>query len=137
MGKQACLDTGLITLLYSKNPPKEISQLFKEIEMEKFEGHIVSPIISEAFYHICNINGKAAAESAIASFLHKYPIKLIHLNQSLIIKAGLLKCQHYKSLSYNDCFAIGYALNKKLTFHTTEKGLKEIVPQLKVKQYIF
>ena len=71
------MDTGLITLLYSKNPPKEISQLFKEIEMEKFEGHIVSPIISEAFYHICNINGKVAAESAIASFLYKYPIKLM------------------------------------------------------------
>ena len=54
-----------------------------------------------------------------------------------MIKAGLLKCQHAKVLSYNDCFAIAYALNKKFTFHTTEKGLKEIQPNLKLKTYNF
>ena len=137
MGKQICLDTGIITLLYSKDNPEEISKLFEQIMKNKFEAHVVSPIITESFYHICKLRGKAAAETIIATFLNSYPIKLINLNQSLIIKAGLLKCQYYQELSYNDCFAIAYALNKKLTFHTTEKNLKKILPNLNIKSYIF
>jgi len=137
MGKQICIDTGVITLLYSKDTPQPVQNLFKHIKENKIEAHVLSPIVTEAFYHICKIEGKVAAETKIASFLNSYPIKLVNLNQSLIIKAGLLKCQHAKVLSYNDCFAIAYALNKKFTFHTTEKGLRKILPNLKLKTYNF
>lgn len=137
MGKQICLDTGIITLLYSKDRPEEISKLFKQIMKSEIEAHVVSPIITESFYHICKLRGKVAAETTVATFLNTYPIKLVNLNQSLIIKAGLLKCQYYQELSYIDCFAIGYALNKKLAFHTTEKNLKKILPNLNIKSYVF
>jgi len=137
MGKQACLDTGVITLLYSKDPPKPILMLFKDIKEKALDAHIVSPIIAEAFYHICKLSGKMVAETTIATFLNTYPINLINLNQSLIIKAGLLKCQYSQDLSYNDCYAIAYALNKKLTLHTTEKGLGNLIPHLKLKSYTF
>ena len=95
MGKKSCLDTGVITLLYSKDPPSSIINLFRAIKEKKIEAHIVSPIMSEVFYHICNLNGKVAAETIIATFLNNYPIKLVNLNQTLIIKAGTLKCQYY------------------------------------------
>lgn len=137
MGKIICLDTGIITLLYSKDTPQSILQLFENIKKEKFEAHVISPIMAEVFYHICKLSGKSAAETILATFLNTYPIKLVNLNQSLIIKAGLLKCQHTKILSYNDCSAIAYALNKKLTFHTTEKDIGKILPTLKLKSYSF
>ncbi len=137
MGKQDCLDTGVITLLYSKEPPKSILKLFKNIKEKDLDAHIVSPIIAEAFYHICKLSGKIIAETTIATFLNTYPINLINLNQSLIIKAGSLKCQYVQALSYNDCYAIAYALNKKVTLHTTEKGLGKLIPNLKLKSYAF
>ena len=137
MGKIICLDTGMITLLYSKDTPQSIMQLFKNIKEEKIEAHVLSPLIAESFFHICKLSGKVAAETILATFLNTFPIKLVNLNQSLMIKAGLLKCQHNKILSYNDCFAIAYALNKKLTFHTTEKNIGKIFPTLKLKTYTF
>ncbi len=137
MENKCCLDTGVITLLYSEEPPSSITNLFKSIKEKRIEAHIVSPTMSEVFYHICNLNGKVAAETIIATFLNRYPIKLVNLNQTLIIKAGTLKCQHYHLLSYNDCFSIAYALNKKLTLHTTEKDLGKVLPNLKLKSYIF
>ena len=109
----------------------------KEIKERKIEAYIVIPIMTEVFYHICKLNGKIAAESTVASFLSLYPIKIVQLNKSLIIKAGYLKCKHHQLLSYNDCFAIAYALNKKITFHTTEKELKKLFPNLKVRTYNF
>jgi len=137
MGKTICLDTGMITLLYSKDTPQSIMQLFKNIKEEKIEAHVLSPLIAESFFHICKLSGKVAAETILATFLNTFPIKLVNLNQSLIIKAGLLKCQYTKILSYNDCFAIAYALNKKLTFHTTEKNIGKIFSTLKLKTYTF
>jgi len=137
MVKKVCLDTGMITLLYSKDTPQPILQLFKNIEAEKIQAHVLSPLLAESFFHICKLSGKVAAETILATFLNSYPIKLVNLNQSLIIKAGLLKCQHAKILSYNDCFAIAYALNKKFTFHTTEKDIGKIFPTLKLKTYSF
>lgn len=138
MAKNAiCLDTGMMTLLYSKDTPQSIINLFKQIKEEKIEAHILSPLITEAFYHICRLSGKVAAETIIATFLNTYPIKLVNLNQSIIFKAGLLKCQHPHIVSYNDCFAIAYALNKKLIFYTTEKIFGEIFPTLKLKTFSF
>lgn len=137
MEKSICLDTGILTLLFSKDTPQPIINLFKDIKENKLEAHILSPLLSEAFYHICKLIGKVAAEVKIGSFLNSYPVKVVNLNQSLIIKAGLLKCQHSKVLSYNDCISIAYALNKKYVFHTTEKGLGKILPNLKLKTYSF
>lgn len=137
MGKVICLDTGMITLLYSKDAPQSILQLFKTIKEETVEAHVLSPLMAETFFHICKLSGKVAAETILATFLNTFPIKLVNLNQSLIIKAGLLKCQHAKILSYNDCFAIAYALNKKFTFHTTEKSIGNIFSTLKLKTYSF
>lgn len=137
MGKKSCLDTGVITLLYSKDPPSSIIKLFRDIKEKKIEAHIVSPIMSEVFYHICRLSGKVVAETMVATILNTYPIKLVNLNQTLIIKAGLLKCQHYQFLSYNDCFSIAYALNKKLTFHSTKKDLGRLFSNLRLKSYTF
>jgi len=137
MKNKICLDAGIITQTCSKNIPNSISLLMTEVKQGNIEAYILSPILIEAFFHICRLKGKEFAEKTIASFLHTYPIKLVNLNQTLIYKAGTLKCQYYKKLSYNDCSTIAYALNKKLTFHTTEKDLKEILPNLKFKKHIF
>ena len=75
---KACLDTGIIALFYSKDAPKPILKLMKEIKEEKIEAYIVLPIITEVFFHICKLNGKVAAESTIASFLNSYPIKMVN-----------------------------------------------------------
>ena len=133
----ACLDTGIITYLYSKEPPKSILHFMDSIKARKIEAYVLSPIIVEAFYHICKLKGKANAETMIATFLKTYPIKIVNLNQSLIFKAGILKCQHRAELSYNDCYALAFSLNKKITFHTTEKSLSKILPTLKLKTYKF
>ncbi len=137
MKQKACLDTGIITQLYSRKVPSNILELMNAIKAEKIESYILSPIIVEAFYHICKLRGKIIAETIIATFLNTYPLKIVNLNQSLIFKAGILKCQHRTTLSYNDCYAIAFALNKKITFHTTEKGLGKILPNLKLKIYTF
>ncbi len=135
--KRACLDTGIITQFYSKEPPKSILDFMNSIKAGKIEAYALSPIIVEAFYHICNLKGKASAETMIATLLKTYPIKIVNLNQSLIFKAGILKCQYRTELSYNDCYAIAFSLNKKVTFHTTEKNLNRILPTLKLKTYKF
>jgi len=137
MKKKACLDTGIITQLYSKEPPNNILHFMNSIKAGKIEAYVLSPIIVEAFYHICKLKGNVNAETTIATFLKTYPIKIVNLNQSLIFKAGILKCQHRAELSYNDCYAIAFSLNKKITFHTTEKSLRKILPILKLKIYDF
>ncbi|NMC04409.1 MAG: type II toxin-antitoxin system VapC family toxin [Candidatus Lokiarchaeota archaeon] len=59
------------------------------------------------------------------------------MNQSLIIKAGELKCKHRNVLSLVDCIAIGHAMNNKPEFHTTEKSNDELFPRLKASKYQF
>lgn len=137
MKKKACIDTGIITQLYSKEPPNSILHFMNSIKAGKIEAYVLSPIIVKAFYHICKLKGKVNAETTIATFLKTYPIKIVNLNQSLIFKAGILKCQHRAELSYNDCYAIALSLNKIITFHTTEKSLRKILPTLKLKIYDF
>ena len=137
MKKKACLDTGIITQFYSKHPPKNILDFMKSIKTGNTEAYVLSPILVEAFYHICKLKGRASAETMIATLLKRYPIKIVNLNHSLIFKAGSLKCQHRAELSYNDCYAIAFSLNRKITFHTTEKNLGNLVPTLKLKTYNF
>ncbi len=131
-----CLDTGLITLFYSKTPPKEISDLMDNIKQKKLKAYVVWPILLEVYKLLCILQGKSFAETSITSFINNYPVNMVELDISLILKAGMLKCQHRKTLSYNDCIVIALSLNRKLKLHTTEKALPEI-PHLSIKQYNF
>ncbi|MFO8019978.1 MAG: PIN domain-containing protein [Promethearchaeia archaeon] len=137
MKNAACLDTGIVTQFYSKNPPKKIVNVINRIKKKELKASLLYPILVEIYFHICKLLGKDAAETRVASFLNNYSVKVINLNYSLIFKAGGLKCRYAHILSYNDCLLIAYALNKKITLYTTEKDLKKTVPSLKVKEYTF
>ena len=136
MTKGICLDTGLLTLFYSKNPPNTIIELMNQIKQKKIRAYIVWPVLIEVYKHLCILKGKTYAESTITSLINNYPVSVINLDISLILKAGALKCQHRTTLSYNDCIIIAYSLNKKLVLHTTEKDLPKI-PNLTIKKYQF
>ena len=103
--------------------------------------HILKPVLIETFKHLCHLHGIEFAKITILSFINQYPIHLIEFDIALIIKAGTLKCQNPKTLSYIDCMSIAYTLNSKITFHTTEKTLKKIpsttLKRLKVVEYRF
>lgn len=108
-----------------------------DIKSRIFTVNILYPILIEAYYHMCKLLGKVGAEIRIASFVDNYPVILVNINKSLVFKAGELKCKYSHILSYNDCLIIAYALNKKIMLHTIDKGLGNILPTLKLKEYIF
>jgi predicted nucleic acid-binding protein len=137
MMNEVCLDTGIVTQFYSKNPPKKIVNVINRIKKKELKASLLYPILVEIYFHICKLLGKDAAETRVASFLNNYPVKVMNLNYSLIFKAGGLKCRYAHILSYNDCLLIAYALNKKITLYTTEKDLKKTIPTLKVKEFFF
>jgi PIN domain nuclease of toxin-antitoxin system len=109
----------------------------KKIKSRDIIAYVVYPILVEIYYQICRLSRQDAAEAHVASFLHNYPVRLVNLNKSLIFKAGKMKCQHSNILSYFDCLAIAFSLNKKITLHTTEKNVGEIFPDLKLEEYFF
>jgi PIN domain nuclease of toxin-antitoxin system len=138
MMPKACLDTGVITLFYSTPLLPQISQLKDDIFSGRIDVYVVSPVLVEAFAQLCKLQGGIDyAERVIIEFLSKYPVKLVSLNQALIIKAGQLKCKHRNKLSLTDCIAIGFAINKKMQFHTTEKELDKLFPKLPIFKYTF
>ncbi len=135
---KVCLDTGVILLFYANKVPPKVLQLKDGILSRKIEAFVVSPVLVEAFSQLCRLEGGIDfAEKAIIEFLNTVPVKLVSLNQSLILKAGQLKCKHRNTLSIVDCIAIGYSINKGLQFHTTEKGIEKLFPNLKVTSYAF
>ncbi|HUY00774.1 MAG TPA: hypothetical protein VMV49_14530 [Candidatus Deferrimicrobium sp.] len=136
MNRDICLDTGFITLFYSKTPPIEISNLMNEVKQKKIKAYVVWPILIEVYKQLCILEGKVFAESTITSFINNYPVILVNFDISLVLKAGALKCQYRRTLSYNDCIVIAYSLNKKLTLHTTEKDIPKI-PNFIMKTYTF
>ncbi len=136
MRSKICLDTGPITLHFTIDEPKEISKLMNDIKQQKTEAYVISPILVEVFKHLCVAKGKSYAESSIATLQRNYPLKMVTLTNDIILKAGGLKCQYRKVLSYFDCLVIAFTLNEKLVLHTTEKELPSI-PNLKVKNYYF
>ncbi len=136
MKTKACLDTGVITLFYSENASHPINELMTHIENGTTDGYTLYPILVESIFQICKLEGKDAAMGKISHFLNDYPIRVVSLDQGLIMKAGLLRCQHRK-LSFNDCIAISFCLNNKITLHTTEKRLKDLIPNLSLKTYFF
>ncbi|MHA2247728.1 MAG: PIN domain-containing protein [Candidatus Hodarchaeales archaeon] len=134
MTSRICLDTGPITLHFTKDEPKEISILMNDIKQQKTEAYVILPILVEVFKHLCIAKGKLFAESSISSLQKNYPLILVSLSNDIILKAGGLKCQYRRILSYFDCLVIAYALNERLVLHTTEKDLPSI-QNLRVKKY--
>ena len=136
--KKGCLDTGVITLLYSKEPPDRIVMLFQHIKTGALEAHVMHCVLSEVYSQLCKLKGGIVyAESCIGEFLTNYPVILVEFSKSLAMKSGQLKCQHRKELSFIDCSIIAYALNERITLHTTEKSFSKIVPALQVREYSF
>ena len=134
MVSKICLDTGPITLHFTKDEPKEITTLKNDIKQKKTEAYVISPILVEVFKHLCIAKGKSFAESSISVLQKNYPLIFVSLTNDTILKAGGLKCQYRRILSYFDCLVIAYALNEKLVLHTTEKDLPSI-QNLRVKKY--
>ena len=134
MTSRICLDTGPITLHFTKDEPKEITNLMNNIKQQKTEAYVISPILVEVFKHLCIAKGTSFAESSISSLHKNYPLIFVSLSNDIILKAGGLKCQYRRILSYFDCLVIAYTLNERLVLHTTEKDLPSI-QNLKVKKY--
>ncbi|UYP48574.1 hypothetical protein NEF87_004859 [Candidatus Lokiarchaeum ossiferum] len=131
-----CLDAGVLSLYFLQNTPKEFSLLMELIKTNPANTFIAKEILLEVFKHLCVLKGHNYAESVLQSFYRAFDINFVDLSHELIVQAGRLKCQHRAKLSYNDCIAIAIALQKKATFHTTEKILPKI-PHLHVKSYLF
>jgi predicted nucleic acid-binding protein len=70
-----------------------------------------------------------------------FPINFIDLDETLILHAGKLRCQHANTLSYNDCITIAFCLREGAELHTTEKLLKQIphnvLQRLRIVKYIW
>ena len=130
------LDTGLITLFLMENPPEKVVKLFTNIKSEKIKAFIVPPILTEVYKHLCVANGKIFAQNGVIIILERYPIILVEMTKSLIIKAGELKYQYRNELSYVDCFLLACGMLNKLEIHTTEKEFPSI-PNLKIVKYQF
>lgn len=136
MIKEILLDTGPITLLLMKDSPKKIEDLFTKIKSKSINAYVVRPVLIEVYKHLCIANGKNFAQSGVIKIIDDYPLKLVEIDKSLIIKAGSLKCSYRTKLSYIDCVVIAYGLLNKLEMHTTEKNLPDI-PKLKTFFYHF
>ena len=134
MTSRICLDTGPITLHFTKDEPKEVTTLMNGIKQQKTEAYVISPILVEVFKHLCIAKGKSFAESSLSALQKNYPLIFVSLSNDIILKAGGLKCQYRRILSYFDCLVIAYSLNEKLVLHTTEKDFPSI-QNLRVKKY--
>ena len=139
--QQICVDTGFLSIYFSKDCSKDVQEVMDKAKEKKIEIHILNAVLCEVYYQICKIEGKDSATLIINSFLNKFKPFLIELDESLIYSTGLLKCQHSTSLSYIDCMSIAYCQREKISFHTTEKKIKMIphntLQKLKVVKYRF
>ncbi len=136
-----CLDTGVIHLFLSKNPKPQVIELMEKIKNGSVNACIVAPVISELTYHVCKIDGRERALAAVNSFLKQYPVSVVETDTSLVLSAGVLKCQHRKLLSYIDCISIALCIRARMEFHSTEKKLKDfpgnVLQHVKVVRYTF
>lgn len=131
-----CLDAGIISLYYQKDPPNKIIELIEDVKKGRISALVPAVIIVEVFKHLCVAGGKDYATSCIRSFQHSCRPTLISLTPELMLKAGHLKCRFRTILSYNDSILIATALKEKAKLHTTEKNLPQI-RELKVISYKF
>ena len=136
MLKEITLDPGPITLLLMNDSPKKIKNIFTKIKNKSISAYVAQPVLIEVYKHLCIAKGKNFAQSGIIKIMDEYPLKIVEMDKSLIIKAGSLKCSYRTKLSYTDCVVIAFGLLNKLEIHTTEKNLPEI-PKLKLILYHF
>ncbi|MHA1611505.1 MAG: PIN domain-containing protein [Promethearchaeota archaeon] len=136
-----CLDTGVIVLFTGKDVNEKIIQLFNGIQRKEILAFAMKTTILEVLNHLCILQGKTIALTRLVELLEEYPIIQVGLNDQIINQAGILKCQHRTTLSYNDCLSIAYCLGENMLFHTTEKKLKKIphntLNKLRVVKYYF
>ena len=84
--KTVCLDTGVLSLLFSSNPTKPVQELLKWIQAGDIHAMIPKPVLIESFLNICRLQGKEIAKIAILNFIAKYPIEMVEFdNASLLI----------------------------------------------------
>lgn len=139
--QKVCFDSGIFGIYFGKEVTDKIKvlQVFEGSLTNNYEIHVLKPVFSEVFYHLCLKKGKNYAASKILSIKEIYPLVQISLDDELINKTGQLKCQNRKNLSYIDCMSISYCLLNKIQFHTTEKKIKQIpillIDKLKVVTY--
>jgi predicted nucleic acid-binding protein len=126
MKNEICIDSGIFSIFFSNTCTHRVLELMAKVKNGDLTGQLISPLVCEIYYHACKVYGQDQARILLNSTLVDYCIEIIDPDKSLLFMAGLLKCQHRTTLSYNDCLAIAYCLNMKLEFHTTEKKLKEI-----------
>ena len=139
--KEICLDTGILGIYLSTNPGKKVHNLFLGIRKGLTKAFVLKPVLIETFFHLCKLEGKEIASIKLTNLKNQLPFNFVDLDDSLILKAGILKCQHHTSLSYIDCMSIAFCLNTNTPFHTTEKLIKKIpnntLNQLKIEKYSF
>ena len=139
--QKVCFDTGIFGIYFGKEvtDKKKVLQIFEGSLSNKYEIHVLKPVLSEVFYHLCLHKGKNYARSKILSIKEIYPIVQISLDDDLINKTGQIKCKNRKNLSYIDCMSISYCLLNKIQFHTTDKKIKQIpeplLDTLKIVEY--
>jgi hypothetical protein len=135
------LDAGILSIFFSKDSNDDADLLRVSIKANQVEAHVLKPMLCEAFFNICKSEGKDAAASKLATLMRIYNINQDDLDEPTINLAGTLKCQHRDKLSYIDCMNIAFCLNNKLALHTTEKSLRQILPEtrkrLRVVSYKF
>ena len=139
--RRICLDAGVLSIHFSQESTQKVINIMNSILKNNVKAYILKPILIEAYYHLCKLQGIEIAKISIGSFIKKYPIELIGITNDLIFSAGKLKCQNRKKLSYNDALTIAFCLNNQVEFHTTEKRLKKVpnntLKRLKIKKYRF
>jgi hypothetical protein len=136
MIKRICLDTGPITLYFSKNCSDQIITLFQFIETQQYHAQIIPPVLVEVYKHLSDAGGKSLAESSITKLFTLPCIELVEIEKSTLIKAGQLKVEYPSKLSVVDCLICAYSILKRVELHTTEKELPDI-QNLKVIKYYF
>jgi predicted nucleic acid-binding protein len=139
MTVNACLDTGVFSIFFSKECTTKVSSVMQQLKKGSLHAQVVSPVVSEILYHACTVEGKERAQALVNSLLEDYNIDVISPDRVLLFSAGVLRCQHRNALSYIDCMSIAYVLKMGIPFHTTEKKLKQIpgniLQRLKVVKY--
>jgi len=123
-----CLDTGIFSIYFEQDSrdKHKVMDLFQSIKNGQKIAHVMSPVISELYYHLCKAHGKESATASVLSMLNVYPLELINPNIDDLLLAGQIKCDDRVHLSYVDCLSIAHSLNAKIPFYTTEKFLKQI-----------
>ncbi|NMC03641.1 MAG: type II toxin-antitoxin system VapC family toxin [Candidatus Lokiarchaeota archaeon] len=116
----------VLTIYFSSQRTSEVKSLMDSIKAGKLDAYMLKHVLIEVYFHICRDQGITEANTQITNFQSQYPVSLVDLDDSLVLHAGKLKCQHVRTLSYIDCMTIAFCLRENAELHTTEKLLKQI-----------